>query len=984
MIQKLGKYQIIEKLGEGSMGAVYKAYDEVLDRYVAIKTMASDIRWNQELKVRFYREARSAAGLHHPNIVTIHDLGEENKTTFIVMELLTGRDLKTTIRERAPLTLQQKLMIIAQVGDGLNHAHNHQIIHRDIKPGNIYVSNDLNIKILDFGIAHIPSSELTRAGARLGTPFYMSPEQIRGSDCDERSDIFSAGIVFYELLTFVHPFFAKDMVKTMENIVFQAPLPFEEQLPGAPPGLSPILSGCLEKEPGKRFRSIGDVSQKCRQLIDEFNTASRKMCRELEALMPGLQPAIEQQQASAGQAQMYQEAKALLAQEATPDYIALQNLLSRISRECRPRIEITSSIKPGVPSAVPAPAPEEAEKTQILRSFAEVAKLEEPPSSMAPVQSAVAPKSAPMPSTVLPQASEIAPKPMDGEQREREAVKSSPPPLNDIRQETPAEKTQTEIGEATHSLGVQQREPARASQALEPSANNAPAADSKIETKPGSRRNRIVIGIAAAAVLLLVAGGIILIRSRQPKPVDLTQQISLAKASLSQSRYDQAISLSEKILAASPENAEASEILKQAQEKKKQLSIDALMLEAQNFRMQNLPEEAIKALKKALEIEPSYNPALGVLAQIEADVSATKTKEEQDKTIKEWAGKAAKLLSAGKINEANSEINKIARLRPDAPELLPLKKQLKDYMAAEAAHVQKEKEKEKERVEAQKQLRIAELREKASGLFAQGKYENAQAVLNEWLGEEPQNTQASSLRNQIGRAQIAIKDIEAAFARKNYAEALNAIALLQKINPSDPTIPALKKQIDERKTSARATFSVYRLTEPGTLFLDDQQIATGELENKVVSIGAHRLSVKSAQGKQNGLNLDLAEGQKVEFVYDASVPEIRLYAPADHALIEKRKLREQTYTYQVEHNHGALRGKCKGVLTISGTYVSFKTTETDHSFSYRFEQLKIVRSKERLEMSAQDNKKFTFTLKDAAKAEEANQIWDKLLQLAKD
>jgi serine/threonine-protein kinase len=139
-IQKLGKYSIVEKLGEGAMGAVYKAYDEILGRYVAVKTMAEDIKWDPELKLRFYREARSAAGLHHPNIVTIHDLGEDGKITYIVMELLEGKDLKQIIRDKDPMPIETKLSIMSQFSDGLSHAHLHGIIHRDIKPGNIHVA----------------------------------------------------------------------------------------------------------------------------------------------------------------------------------------------------------------------------------------------------------------------------------------------------------------------------------------------------------------------------------------------------------------------------------------------------------------------------------------------------------------------------------------------------------------------------------------------------------------------------------------------------------------------------------------------------------------------------------------------------------------------------------------------------------------------------------------------------------------------------
>jgi serine/threonine-protein kinase len=207
--------------------------------------MAEDIKWDQELKLRFYREARSAASLQHPNIVIIHDLGEEGKFTYIVMELLEGRDLKGIIRDREKMTLESKLLIMAQVSDGLSHAHQRGIIHRDVKPGNIHVTPAGSVKILDFGIARIPSSDLTRSGVRLGTPVYMSPEQIRGGHYDERSDMFSAGIVFYEFLTYTHPFRDKNIVKTMDNILFQTQLPFAEQIPDAPPGVVSVLSTCM-------------------------------------------------------------------------------------------------------------------------------------------------------------------------------------------------------------------------------------------------------------------------------------------------------------------------------------------------------------------------------------------------------------------------------------------------------------------------------------------------------------------------------------------------------------------------------------------------------------------------------------------------------------------------------------------------------------------------------------------------------------------
>jgi serine/threonine protein kinase len=161
MIRKLGKYSILEKLGEGSMGTVYEAHDNILDRSVAIKIMAGEIQRNPELKLRFYREAKAAAGLHHNNIVTIHDLGEEGNVTYIVMELLKGKNLKDIIRDRIALTLEKKLSIMVQMADGLSCAHKNGFIHRDIKPGNIFVTDSGTVKVLDFGIARMPQSDLT-------------------------------------------------------------------------------------------------------------------------------------------------------------------------------------------------------------------------------------------------------------------------------------------------------------------------------------------------------------------------------------------------------------------------------------------------------------------------------------------------------------------------------------------------------------------------------------------------------------------------------------------------------------------------------------------------------------------------------------------------------------------------------------------------------------------------------------------------------
>jgi serine/threonine-protein kinase len=203
-VDTIGKYRILEKIGEGAMGVVYKALDPHINRVLAVKTMSADMD-EPELRQRFEREARSAGSLSHKNLITIYDLFEEEGRIFIAMEYLDGEELKSKISRSEPMSLERKLRFMRELSEGLEHAHQKEIVHRDIKPGNIFITRKDHVKILDFGIARIASSDLTKSGMVMGTPNYMSPEQVMGKRVDHRSDIFSAGAVLYELLTFRKP-----------------------------------------------------------------------------------------------------------------------------------------------------------------------------------------------------------------------------------------------------------------------------------------------------------------------------------------------------------------------------------------------------------------------------------------------------------------------------------------------------------------------------------------------------------------------------------------------------------------------------------------------------------------------------------------------------------------------------------------------------------------------------------------------------------
>ena len=258
---RLGKYELRGELGRGAMGVVYRAYDGVLCREVALKTMAAP-RSNPEQTTRFLREARTVGSLHHPNIVTVHELGQCSGHYFIAMELLRGQPLNEVFRSGQLPPIQRRVEIVARVCDGLDYAHRAGIVHRDIKPGNIFQLSNGTIKILDFGIAKIDSSDATRTGMLMGTVDYMSPEQVRSvKSLDGRSDIFSAGVVLYQLLFRRRPFSTEDLGATLHAILHRQPPGYSLFDRVFPADLAGVLKRSLDKRPEARFSRAAEMSE---------------------------------------------------------------------------------------------------------------------------------------------------------------------------------------------------------------------------------------------------------------------------------------------------------------------------------------------------------------------------------------------------------------------------------------------------------------------------------------------------------------------------------------------------------------------------------------------------------------------------------------------------------------------------------------------------------------------------------------------------
>jgi len=273
----LGRYEIISELGKGAMGTVYLGKDPKINRQVAIKTMALSQEFKpeelEEVKTKFFHEAEIAGMLNHPNIVTIFDAGDEQDLAYIAMEFLDGIDLSPYTKKDKLLPLSTTLKIVGKVAEALQYAHDHGVIHRDIKPANIMILKNKSVKVTDFGIAHIIESSKTKAGVVLGTPSYMSPEQLSGKKLDGRSDLFSLGVMLYELACGTRPFRAESIAKLMYKIAKQPHVDIREHNPEVSDDISLLINDLLSKKAAQRIKTASDVQARVALCLQDLNNS---------------------------------------------------------------------------------------------------------------------------------------------------------------------------------------------------------------------------------------------------------------------------------------------------------------------------------------------------------------------------------------------------------------------------------------------------------------------------------------------------------------------------------------------------------------------------------------------------------------------------------------------------------------------------------------------------------------------------------------
>ncbi len=658
----IGKFKVLELLGQGGMGAVYKAHDPVLDRFVAIKVMHTFIEGDKTNLERFYQEARTAVKLQHHNIVAVYEMGtDEQEHPYIVMEFVPGEDLSSLIKRRAFIPFEEKLRILIDLCLALDHAHRNHVIHRDIKPGNVRINDAGEVKVLDFGIAKVASLEMTRTGAQIGSPYYMSPEQVRGrQQIDGRSDIWAAGVILYEFLTYLRPFDAEDVQAIHYQIVHEPAPPLAEILPGCSGGLIAIFDKVLAKNRDQRFATAVEFADSLAEFLNSLPSERDSFQSDLQARQARLESLrIELDKTGFSENVDPSLFKVEMPEEAPEDYGELLSLgkeiLDRIKRaeaevaRLRPLADLLElsrrqfsqrdhaacaesarrvlEISPNHPEALQISQACERALREIRLAEERRAKLE---TALSDAQACMARHEYQESLSHIAAALEIEP----GNQAARRLQSAAEAGLErQLRFEQLRLKAQrcARDGDWEESL-----EAIAAALQLRPDDTRLPELRVAVEKSLARRRQ-------------------------------LSELLETARRHLRESRFESALELLESALKLEPQNSEALEIRGQVAQALTRLKrVEELLEEARKARLEKDFHVAHKAAAEGLELEPAHSE----FREIQVWAGAAIEKERQLNTLLE---RARRLLDNGEYDAALPPLSEALKLVPGQPEATRLK-----------------------------------------------------------------------------------------------------------------------------------------------------------------------------------------------------------------------------------------------------------------------------------------------------------------------
>jgi serine/threonine protein kinase len=1026
----LGKYELIEKLGEGNLGPVYRGIDHEIGQAVVIRVLCDGIKWDEKIEDLFQRECHAVAGLKHPNIAAVYAVGKEGPVFYLAMESLGNSNLKDLIAQQPTMSVESKISIMIQAAEGLSYAHKNHILHRDFSPIKIHRTPDGSIKIRDFAIAHVLKKHLPRPAIRWGVPIYLSPEQIQNKDCDVRSDIFSAGIVFYEFLTGLHPFHDSNGNKALDNILLDVEIPTFERFPDMPPGIWPILKACLARAPRDRYQSLEDLLIACRELQTSLAEDTRLMLAELYAALTPLRKAAARPNASETTIKLLQDIQKLSQGNKEADYCSLDKMMTILieqyptihaaegapdpinepfsAREMAGSMIAQDESQSGIPNEINDALPKkQANQTNAQASVPEtVFEAEE---AWPIVLESLTPRNDESAPVLMMEALE-EPGPESQFFTEEPESRTALPvnPLSSGASSPIAEDTQPELFNPA-SLAIDDQD-----RAGEPAPNTSVAskgnAGSGNKTEAGEPLQAVsedawfdvlpspaVPSVEQGPIQPAVAGSkddaasistpVISFSSTQVQapPADQDTVVSQSRnRKISRPSYRTVVVLlSILVIAAAGYIVWGTEMPAPVRNVWNQL-LDKSPAKFREFIRKSKPaaDTSKTGEKKLSDLKSNAVPLNPDLKG--NDRSVNSNSGIADSQAQEQFARVSVLINSGKLQAAKIELNKLQQIYPGAPEIGPLRKQ---WMSKSSKEAQDQALREEEQQKASRKQREDEWDRQSTGLFERGKYGEVGGVLSVWLAENPGNGRAQEFSAKIDEIQRSLKVYASAMAESRYSDAAQALHNAERINPTDPNIAELRRQMESRKAVARATLTVRRLGAKANILLDGRLIGKdGEIENEVIPIGNHTLSIENDGGVVASKSQEYFEGLRYALVYDTHKLNLRPMVEGDRELLVQRKAMEEVHRFDLDHVHGALRGSCRGLLSIDFYDIAYKPSSGTHGFRIPFKLLKLGRvdgrSVELFYIS--DGKHFqSFKFQDDRELERFKQVWSDLKALAR-